>query len=56
VVGVVVLSCALFIFIPLGVLIWSDNEKRLGAAERRIERKIQRLEKLEKEMQEQKEK
>ena len=56
VVGVVVLSCALFLILPVGVLIWVDNQKRLGAVERRIDRKIQRLEKLEKELQEQREK
>jgi len=46
----------LFLILPVGVLIWVDNQKRLGAVERRIDRKIQRLEKLEKELQEQKEK
>jgi hypothetical protein len=56
VVGVVVLSCALFLILPVGVLIWYDNEKRLGAVERRIDRKMQRLEKLEKELQEQRDK
>jgi len=56
VVGVVVLSCALFIIIPVSVLIYIDNEKRLGAVERRVDRKIQRLEKLQKELEKQKEK
>jgi len=51
-----VLAVIIFLIVPIGVLIAIDNEKRLNAAERRIERKIQRLEKLEKELQEQKEK
>ena len=56
VIGVVVLSVALFLGLPAGILLMVDQEKRLGAIERRVDRKIQRLEKLEKELQEQKEK
>jgi hypothetical protein len=56
VVGVVVLSVALFLGLPAGILLMVDQEKRLGAIERRVDRKIQRLEKLEKELQEQKDK
>lgn len=51
VVGVIVLSIVLFLVLPVGVLVAIDNEKRLGKAEARIERKIQHLEKLEKELQ-----
>jgi len=56
VVGITVLAVIIFLIVPIGVLIAIDNEKRLNAAERRIERKIQRLEKLEKELQEQRDK
>jgi len=56
VVGVVVLSVTLFLGLPAGILLMVDQEKRLGAIERRLDRKIQKLEKLEKELQEQKEK
>ena len=56
VIGVVVLSVALFLGLPAGILLMVDQEKRLGAIEKRVDRKIQRLEKLEKELQEQKEK
>jgi ABC-type Na+ efflux pump permease subunit len=56
VVGVVVLSVALFLGLPAGILLMVDQEKRLGAIERRVDRKIHRLEKLEKELQEQKDK
>jgi hypothetical protein len=46
-VGVVILSFVLFFVLPIGVLIAVDNEKRLGRAEDRIDRKIKKLEKLE---------
>lgn len=48
IVGVVVLSLVLFLALPLAVLVVVDNEKRLAAAESRIERKIKKLEQLEK--------
>ena len=51
VVGVVVLSVVLFHALPVGVLVAVDNEKRLGRAEARIDRKIQKLEELEKKIQ-----
>jgi hypothetical protein len=51
VVGVVVLSVVLFFALPASVLVAVDNEKRLGKAEARIDSKIKRLEKLEKELQ-----
>ena len=51
VVGVVVLSVVLFLALPVGVLVAVDNEKRLGRAEARIDRKIQKLEELEKKLQ-----
>ena len=51
VVGVVALSVVLFLALPVGVLVAVDNEKRLGRAEARIERKIQKLEELEKKLQ-----
>jgi hypothetical protein len=51
VVGVVVLSVVLFLVLPVGVLVAVDNEKRLGRAEARIDRKIQKLEELEKKLQ-----
>lgn len=47
VIGVLVLSFVLFFVLPIGVLIAVDNEKRLGKAEDRIDRKIKKLEKLE---------
>lgn len=47
IVGVVVLSFVLFFVLPIGVLIAVDNEKRLGRAESRIDRKIKKLEQLE---------
>jgi hypothetical protein len=56
IVGVVILSFALFFVLPIGVLIAVDNEKRLGRAEARIDRKIKRLEKLEESLKEQNEK
>jgi len=37
--------------LPVGVLVAVDNEKRLGRAEARIDRKIQKLEELEKKLQ-----
>lgn len=51
VVGVVVLSVVLFLALPVSVLVAVDNEKRLGRAEARIDRKIQKLEELEKKLQ-----
>ena len=51
VVGVIVLSVVLFLALPVGVLVAVDNEKRLGRAEARIDRKIQKLEELEKKLQ-----
>lgn len=51
VVGVVALSVVLFLALPVGVLVAVDNEKRLGRAEARIDRKIQKLEELEKKLQ-----
>lgn len=48
VVGVVVLSLVLFLALPLAVLIVVDNEKRLSTAESRIERKLKKLDQLEK--------
>jgi hypothetical protein len=42
-----VLSIVLFFVLPIGVLIAVDNEKRLGKAEVRIDRKIKKLEQLE---------
>lgn len=51
VVGVVVLSVVLFLVLPVGVLVAIDNEKRLGRAEARIDQKIKKLERLEKELQ-----
>jgi prefoldin subunit 5 len=56
VIGVVVLSLVLFLVLPIGVLIAVDNEKRLGRAEARIDRKIKRLEKLEESLKEKDEK
>lgn len=47
VVGVVILSLVLFFILPMAVLVAVDNEKRLGRAEARIDRKLQRLERLE---------
>jgi len=56
VVGVLVLSFVLFFVLPIGVLIAVDNEKRLGRAERRIDQKIKKLEKLEETIKERNEK
>lgn len=56
IVGVVILSFVLFFVLPIGVLIAVDNEKRLGRAEDRIDRKIKRLEKLEESLKEKNEK
>jgi hypothetical protein len=47
VVGVVMLSLVLFFILPMAVLVAVDNEKRLGRAEARIDRKLKRLETLE---------
>lgn len=56
VVGVVFLSLVLFLVLPMGVLIAIDNEKRLGRAEDRIDRKIKKLERLEETFKERNEK
>lgn len=56
VVGVVFLSLVLFLVLPIGVLIAVDNEKRLGRAERRIDQKIKKLERLEESFKERNEK
>jgi hypothetical protein len=56
VVGVVFLSLVLFLVLPIGVLIAVDNEKRLGRAERRIDQKIKKLERLEETLKERDEK
>ena len=56
VVGVVFLSLVLFLVLPIGVLIAVDNEKRLGRAERRIDQKIKKLERLEETFKERNEK
>lgn len=45
--GVIVLSLVLFLVLPIGVLIAVDNQKRLGRAESRIDRKIKRVEQWE---------
>lgn len=54
--GVVFLSLVLFLVLPIGVLIAVDNEKRLGRAERRIDQKIKKLERLEETFKERNEK
>jgi len=51
-----VLSFVLFFVLPIGVLIAVDNEKRLGKAERRIDQKIKKLERLEETFKERNEK
>lgn len=56
VIGVVFLSLVLFLVLPIGVLIAVDNEKRLGRAERRIDQKIKKLERLEETFKERNEK
>jgi len=51
--AVVVLSLVLFLVLPLSMFIVTDNEKRLSRAESRIDRKLEKLERLEKAMREQ---
>jgi len=48
VVAVVILSLVLFLALPMALLIYADNEKRLSRAEVRIEQKLKKLEQLEK--------
>jgi hypothetical protein len=45
---VVILSLVLFLALPMALLIYVDNEKRLYRAEMRIEQKLKKLEQLEK--------
>jgi hypothetical protein len=52
--AVVILSLVLFLVLPLSMFIVTDNEKRLSRAEARIDKKIDKLERLEKAMKEQK--
>jgi large-conductance mechanosensitive channel len=61
--GTVVASSLVFLILPLAVLIFvdirkneEDREARTRAIEHRVDAKIKKLEKLEKELQEQKEK
>jgi uncharacterized membrane protein YciS (DUF1049 family) len=56
VVGVVALAIVLFFALPLSVLIYVDMQKRLGMAEVRIERKLKKLDQLEKQIKEANEK
>jgi len=42
------LSLVLFLALPMALLIYADNEKRLSRAEVRIEQKLKKLEQLEK--------
>jgi poly-D-alanine transfer protein DltD len=48
VIAVVILSLVLFLALPMSLLIYVDNEKRLARAETRIEQKLKKLEQLEK--------
>jgi hypothetical protein len=48
IVAVVILSLVLFLALPMSLLIYVDNEKRLSKAEVRIEQKLKKLEQLEK--------
>ena len=48
IVAVVILSLVLFLALPMALLIYVDNEKRLYRAEIRIEQKLKKLEQLEK--------
>jgi len=52
VVAVVILSLVLFLALPMALLIYVDNEKRLSKAEIRIEQKLRKLEQLEKRLKE----
>jgi hypothetical protein len=45
---VVILSLVLFLALPMSLLIYVDNEKRLSRVEIRIEQKLKKLEQLEK--------
>lgn len=56
VVAVVVLSLVLFFALPMSLLIYVDMQKRLNMAEIRIERKLKKLEQIERQMKEQNEK
>lgn len=56
IVGVVVLSIVLFFALPMSVLVYVDMQKRLSMAEVRIERKLKKMEQLEKQMKEANEK
>jgi hypothetical protein len=52
IVAVVILSLVLFLALPMSLLIYVDNEKRLARAEVRIEQKLKKLEQLEKRLKE----
>ena len=52
VVAVVVLSLVLFFALPMSLLIYVDMQKRMNMAEIRIERKLKRLEQLERQVKE----
>ena len=56
IVGVVVLSIVLFFALPMSVLVYVDMQKRLSMAEVRIERKLKKMEQLEKQIKEANEK
>jgi hypothetical protein len=56
VVAVVVLSIVLFFALPMSLLIYVDMQKRMNMAEIRIERKLKRLEQLERQVKEKNEK
>lgn len=49
-IAVIILALVLFLALPLAVLHAVDTEKRLSHAEARIDRKIKRLERMEREM------
>lgn len=53
IVGIVILSLVLFFALPMSVLIYIDMQKRLNMAEVRIERKLKKLEQLERQLKEQ---
>jgi predicted Holliday junction resolvase-like endonuclease len=56
VIAVVVLSLVLFFALPMSLLIYVDMQKRLNMAEIRIERKLKKLEQLERQVKEKNEK
>jgi hypothetical protein len=56
IVGIVILSMVLFFALPITVLIYVDMQKRLNMAEIRIERKLKKLEQIEKQLKEEHEK